>query len=69
MPSKADEARARIAALEKNPKHNTMPPGLLAQQLKDDLNDPAQNDPNATVDPKWRKFGDVWVNPDLPEVD
>jgi hypothetical protein len=66
MPDNAsDQARARLAALEADPKHAHSPEGA-AQSRVDRLDDPAHQKP-ASLDPGWHKDGDNWTHPDLEE--
>ena len=62
MPGKADEARGRIALLEKDLKHTAENDEIRAQTKSDRLDDPAMHDPHATVGPHWKQVGDAWVD-------
>ena len=55
----SNEARARIAALEKNLKH-THDTDADEQTRTDDIEDLNHHNPHAKVDLKWKQHGDAW---------
>lgn len=59
----SDQAKARLAALEADPKHN-QPHGAVTRT--DRLDDPAHQKPDAKVDPGWHQDKDGhWTHPEF----
>lgn len=49
-----EQARVRIAELERTPKHTKADPAASQQTVTDRLDDPAHNRPTP-LDPRWKK--------------
>jgi hypothetical protein len=55
----SDQAKARLAALEADPKHTAHPdPAALEQSRVDDLHDPKHNNGKDEIDPGWHEDAD-----------